>query len=192
MEKWAKRGLLAFILIACFVLIAGCGQSSPTGLSLTGTVKHDFYSSLMGSMYSSSSMDEYAVEIIVTNQGSPVTYDAVQIYYDGGDGRGLSVLRIITSETDELEEIKLNAGQTDKFLTHSNGYTINILQHSKTGKVALHVNFLNKGEVIDSFHAVLPTIIEWDKKPAELPLWKEAPLRFTRDYDAVMKEVQKT
>lgn len=191
MKDWTKIGFLAFVLIACFVFVAGCGQSSPTGLSLTGTVKHDFYSSFMGSMYSDSSMDEYLVNIVATNFGGPVTYDTVQIYYDGGDGKGLSTTRVVTSESKEQQVITLNIGQTDELMSHSNGYTFNILQHSKTGKVALHVTFLRNGQAIDSFHAVLPSIIMWDKKPAELPLWKEAPLRFTRDYDAVMKEVQK-
>lgn len=180
---------MVFILITCFVFVAGCGQSTPTGLSLTGTVEHDFYSSLMGSMYFDSSMSEYFVHITATNSGPSVTYDAVQIYYDGGDGKGLSTTSVAMSD-EKQQEVTLNTWQSDELRSHTNGYTYDILQHTKTGRVALHVTFIKDGQPIDSFHAVLPSIIEWNKKPAELPFGKEVPLTFTRDYDAVMKEVQ--
>lgn len=190
MTEWTKKGLLMFALIICFLFTAGCAQNSaPTGLSLTGTVKHDNYDFYMGSWYSSVSMDEYVVNIDVMNWGGQVTYDAVQIYYDGGDGRGLSTTVVHEFEEKPMEKT-LGFWGTDNLISETNGYTIDVLKHTKTGRVALHVTFIKGGEAVDSFHAVLPSIIMWDNGPAELPLWKEVPLHFTRDYDAVMREVQ--
>lgn len=171
------------------MLISGClTNDSNEGLSLKGTAEHGYYSSFIGY----SSMDEYQISIKATNYGDSITYDAVQLYFDGGDGKGLSTLRVVEDETtSNLEKITLGFLQTDEIHTSSNGYTIDILRHSRTGKVALHVIFLNEGEVVDSFHAVLPSIIQWDGKPPDLPYGEEKSLKFTRDYDAVMEEVLK-
>jgi hypothetical protein len=188
MGKWTKTGLLAFILIACFVFMAGCGgNDNPTGLSLTGTAERDFYSSFIGH----SSMSEYYVTIVVANTGNPITFDAVRIFYDGGNNKGLVTTTIAMSEGKEPKEMTLNTGQTKTFESHTNGYTYDILRDSRAGKVALHVDFLRNGQVLDSFHAVLPSVIKWKEGSTELEYGKKVSLSFTRDYDAVMREVQK-
>ena len=180
-------GVGLFVSAAILIwLVASIG-----GLSVNGTVKHDYYISLMGGIGGG---DEYHVQITVKNWNwNPINYDAVRIFYDTGDGEGLSA--IVVNQNDGLSDrpIATSLGflQTHTFLTETDGYTMRILQHTKTGKVALHVAFLNDNKVIDHFHAVLPSLIEWDNKPADLPLLKETSLHFTRDYDAVMKEVKK-
>jgi len=188
MKKWAKTGLLALALITCFVFIAGCGgANNPTGLSLTGTVERGFYSSFIGY----SSMSEYNIDIVVTNTGKPVSFDAVRIFYDGGNNKGLVTTTVLISKEKNQKEFTLNTGETKTFQSQTDGYTYDILRDSKAGKVAIHVDFLRNGESLDSFHAVLPTIISQKTGPAELDYGEKAILHFTRDYDAVMREVQK-
>lgn len=184
--------ILLFTMVALVVFATGCvdeTEQGTTGLSLTGTVEHDNYYSMMGYAYSSS-MDEYVVHVTARNLGSTVTFDSVQIFYDGGDGQGLSTTVVFMDDNDENREVTLGFGQAEELYSSTNGYTIDVLRHTKTGKVALHVTFIHNAQAIDSFHAVLPCLIYWDDNPPELPLWQETTLKFTRDYDAVMAEVQ--
>lgn len=195
MQKGKKVAILTAIillvlLISIIYFTSGTERSNGNDLSLTGTVKHEYYYQSMGSIYSSISMDEYVVLITVTNQGKSVTYDTVMIYFDGGDGQGLSASIYILDEKEQPTEFTLGTGQTGELNVRTNGYTIDILQHTKTGRVALHVVFLYKDETIDEFHAVLPSLIMWDDKPAELPFWEESSLDFSRDYDTVMEQVK--
>lgn len=184
MKQWTKAALLASVLIVGFVLMSGCGgNNNPTGLSLTGTVERNFYSSFVGY----SSMSEYYVTIVATNTGKPITFDALRIIYDGGNGEGLQSLTLFTSGD---KSVTLNTGQSRNFESQTDGWTYDILQKSRAGKVALHVEFIKDGQVLDTFHAALPSLVKWKGGSTEMEYGEKVPLEFTRDYDAVMKKVR--
>lgn len=183
MKYLTKAGLLAFVLIVGFILTAGCAQ---TGLSLTGTVERSYYFSPIGS----ASGIEYYVDVTATNTGNPVTFDYVRIIFDGGNNKGLVSTTKFMPDGTGYKPLTLNMGQAKELHSSTNGYTYDILSNSKAGKVALHVEFVRNEKVIDAFHAALPPLFKSEGGYSEMKYGEKVPLKFTRDYDAVMKEVR--